>query len=234
MAADYAFLGTDLHSHLLPGIDDGAPDPDASLLLIRELMALGFNKLITTPHVIHDLHPNTRETIAAAMERLQAVLEREDIRIPFRAAAEYMADEYFEKLLGQKALLTLDDEQKVLIEFSTIAPPLDAPRLLFDIQMKGYLPVLAHPERYRYWHKHPSELERIKNAGAFLQVNLTSLAGFHGKSVEKTAWWLVRQGWVDFLATDLHHERHLQALRAFRKDGGWRELQQHGFLNKML
>lgn len=230
---DFSFLGTDFHSHLLPGIDDGSPDPETSVQLIQGLQEQGFHRLITTPHIIQDIYPNTAETIQKAYQLLQEYAAQRGVELPLRFAAEYMLDDSFKDQVTRKNLLTLDGE-KVLVEFPMAAAPLQEHQLLFDMQMHGYVPVLAHPERYRYWHTHLSHYEQLKNNGAYLQLNLTSLVGYHGSDVKKVAWQLLRKGWVDFLATDLHHEKHLRALQSFRQSLAFAELQKYPFLNGQL
>jgi protein-tyrosine phosphatase len=211
--ADYSFLNADMHSHLIPGIDDGSPDMDTSIGLITGMMQLGYHSIITTPHVMSGMYQNGREKILQGCEAVKLELKRRNIVVDFRAAAEYLLDDYFDSLLqGNEALLTIKDNL-VLVEFSFVSPPIDYKQKLFALQIKGYRPILAHPERYIYFHHQPSIYGDLKNAGCLFQVNLLSLMGYYGKNVAKIAARLLKDKSVDLLGTDLHHYKHLQLLR---------------------
>lgn len=207
--ANFSALGADMHSHLLPGIDDGAPEAAVSATLKKGLEEIGFNRFIATPHILWDMYKNTPETIGAALARLQQEHPHENLR----AAAEYYLDEHFDTLLdNNERLLTLDDK-KVLVEFSFVSAPIDLREKLFQLQIKGYTPVIAHPERYTYFAASKQVYEEFKTMGCLLQVNLLSLAGYYGKPAQELAEWLSARNLVDFVGTDLHHERHLDVLR---------------------
>ena len=202
-----------MHSHLLPGIDDGSPSPEVSLQLISGLAGLGYKKLITTPHVMWDIYRNTQEIIQAAYKTLTAAVKQEGIGIELHAAAEYYLDEHFVQMLDNNTpLLTLKDNL-VLIEFSFISSPFDLKEILFKLQIKGYQPVLAHPERYVYLNSNRGFYDELKDAGCLFQVNLLSLTNHYGKGVTELAQYLIKKNYVSLLGTDLHHERHLDALQ---------------------
>ena len=145
---DYAVLQTDMHSHLLPGIDDGAQDLQASVELIRGMRELGYQKLITTPHIIWDMFKNTPAIIHEKLYGLQKAVADAGIDVELQAAAEYFLDEHVEELLKKKEPLLTLNGNKVLTEFSMAFPSLNIKDLLFDMVMNGYQPVIAHPERY--------------------------------------------------------------------------------------
>ncbi|MBC7777734.1 MAG: hypothetical protein H7246_20035 [Phycisphaerae bacterium] len=209
--SDFSILGTDLHSHLLPGIDDGAPDLETSLNLIRDLQNLGFRRLFTTPHVMSDFYPNTRDVILRKKDQLQEALDELGMELEFGAAAEYYLDETFAALLKTEPLLTLPGN-RVLVEMSFHQPYPDLHRIIFDLQMKGYHPILAHPERYPYF-RSTDDYENLKAMGCALQINLLSLTGYYGKPVQSAAKTILGLGLADFLATDLHHARHAENLQ---------------------
>jgi len=208
---DFSILGTDLHSHLLPGIDDGAPDLETSLALIQELQTLGFQRIFTTPHVMSDIYPNSRNQILRKRDEVQEALDELGIEIEFDAAAEYYLDPNFAGMLKGERLLTLPGD-RVLVEMSFYQPYRDLHRLLFDLQMKGYHPILAHPERYPYY-RTAEDYENLKAMGCALQVNLLSLTGYYSKPIQSAAKTILDLGIADFLATDLHHTRHAENLR---------------------
>lgn len=210
-APDLSAIGTDMHSHLLPGIDDGSPDPATSLELLRGLQELGFRKFITTPHVLWDLYPNTDSSIEAAMGSLSQASGA--AVLPLHAAAEYMLDDHFAEMVRKREPLRTLREKYVLVEFSFVALPYQWKELVFELQMANYYPVLAHPERYGFLAAQPSIFREMADMGVVLQINLLSLTGYYGKQPQQTAQWLLKQGLVSFVGTDLHHHRHLQALR---------------------
>lgn len=210
---DYSALGVDMHSHLLPGIDDGSPDAATSVNYIKKMMELGYRKFICTPHVYPDLYPNTPDTITSALEVLRSKLKEEQIDVEVHAAAEYFIDDLFaDRLRNGEQLLTIH-KNFVLIEISFMQAPTDLKNILFDMIVQGYQPVLAHPERYNYYHSRKEVYHRFKDQGCLLQVNLLSLSGYYGRSVQDAAHYLVDQKLVDLIGTDLHHERHLEAMQ---------------------
>jgi protein-tyrosine phosphatase len=212
---DFSGLRCDMHSHLLPGIDDGAQDPQTSVKLINGMKDLGYQELITTPHILSDLYQNDRQTIGAAWNCLQPVMQEQNLNIPLRFAGEYFLDDYFDQLLQSKTPLLCIHQNKVLVEFSFINAPFNAKEKLFQLQIEGYQPVLAHPERYLYLSN--KAYDELKDAGCLFQVNILSLTGYYGKPPLELAQYLIRKDYVDLLGTDLHHERHLEALRSGHK-----------------
>ncbi|MDF2187082.1 CpsB/CapC family capsule biosynthesis tyrosine phosphatase [Paraflavitalea sp. CAU 1676] len=209
---DLSAIGTDMHSHLLPGIDDGSPDEAVSLTLIRGLQQLGYRQFITTPHIMWDVHKNNPTIINGAKERLEKAIRQDAIDVPLRAAAEYYLDDHFDGLLSQGIpLLTIKDNW-VLVEFSFVAPPRNLKDMLFEMQIKGYKPILAHPERYNYIISQKNLYDELKELGCYFQLNLLSLTGYYGKVTSELANYLIKKKYIDLLGTDLHHERHLEAL----------------------
>jgi tyrosine-protein phosphatase YwqE len=165
-------LKTDYHSHIIPGIDDGSPDGETSLMLINGMLQLGYENFVGTPHVMEDIWQNNTETIQNAHQLLQDVLKIAAIENNVRPAAEYLVDGNFEQLLAdKKKLLTIKDNW-VLIEISFIQPPMQLHDIIFEMQMQGYQPVFAHPERYNYYHSKKDELQAVKSAGCLIQSSL--------------------------------------------------------------
>ncbi len=209
---DYFPLKTDMHSHILPGIDDGSPDVETSVELVKGLIKQGVTHSIATPHIIGDMFRNTPETIQKALDQLRKELAKQKIKFEVTAAAEYMLDSYFFELLNAETkLLTLKDNI-ILTEFSYASIPDDPGKLSFAIIMAGYTPILAHPERYPYYYSNYKMFHHLADLGFLLQVNLLSLTGYYGKEAAKVAQYLLKNELVSFVGTDMHHERHLQAL----------------------
>jgi protein-tyrosine phosphatase len=206
---DFSAIKTDMHSHLVPGIDDGSPDTATSVTLKKGLEALGFAQFITTPHIMWDMYKNTTETIEDALQQLQQEPNQQNIR----PAAEYFMDEYFDGLVNRDEPLLTISAKKVLVEFSFVSPPMDLKEKLFNLQMKGYQPILAHPERYQYFSGKKSMYDDFKSMDCLFQVNLLSLSGYYGKIPAELASYLISKKYIDFVGTDLHHQRHLEALQ---------------------
>lgn len=211
---DLSAISTDMHSHLLPGIDDGSPDVETSLKLISGLQALGFKKFITTPHILWDLYRNDNISISAAEKNLLHAASQGNLQLPLRSAAEYMMDDHFSELVRKKEPLRRISENSVLVEFSFVSLPFEWKETLFELQIQGYQPILAHPERYNFLAAQPSVFEDIANMGVLLQMNINSLTGYYGKPAYSMAKYLVKKKLVHLLGTDCHHERHLDAIRS--------------------
>lgn len=209
-------LGTDMHSHLLPGLDDGAETITHSLELLRELRKLGFRKLVMTPHVMGDFYKNTPAGIRAALAELQAAATAAgfgDMRL--ECAAEYYLDEWLgQKLAEGTELLTFGGERRYLLfETSYMNEPFNLQHTIFELKAAGYRPVLAHPERYTYFYGRFSEIQKLKHEyGVLLQLNLNSLAGYYSPAARHAAEQMIDNGLVDFVGSDTHHLRHTTAL----------------------
>jgi tyrosine-protein phosphatase YwqE len=216
-ATDLSGIKTDMHSHILPGIDDGAQDEEQSVQLIKGLQELGYAKFIATPHILSDMYPNNRETITGALSNLGAVLKENDHTVDLSAAAEYYLDDHFTGLLESNTPLLTLTEKYVLVEFPFVSAPYNYKEQLFQLQLSGYQPVLAHPERYSYFYYQKEVFDDLKSAGCLFQSNLLSLIGYYGKQAQDLALYLKKKGYINLLGTDLHHLRHLEALRTSKQ-----------------
>lgn len=212
LPSSYFPIVTDIHSHILPGIDDGSPDIETSLILVEGLMRLGIKQAIITPHIIGDLYRNDAFTINKALALLQKTLLEKQIDFTVSAAAEYMLDAYFFELLASDTSLLTLKNNLVLTEFSYADKPYNVEQQLFKIITEGYQPILAHPERYGYYHNDFKQYNHLNEIGFLLQVNLLSLTGYYGKPAAKAANYIIKNNLHSFVGTDLHHERHLNAL----------------------
>jgi tyrosine-protein phosphatase YwqE len=208
---DFSVVGVDMHSHVLPGIDDGAQDVGQSIELIRAMMDVGIKRIIATPHIMADYYRNTPETIHAALDVLRAELVKENIDIKVDAAAEYFCDEAFVSKLDTEKLLSFGEEKFLLFEFSFMSMPPDFMETLRKMRKAGYQPILAHPERYGYFSV--EKCSELKDWGCLMQVNTTSLTGYHGKDVKKFAEQLIDELLVEFISSDMHHLKHAEALK---------------------
>lgn len=230
-----SLVGVDLHSHLIPGIDDGAKDMERLIELVLALKAMGYTKLITTPHV-SDMFLNKKEVILEGYRALKTELRLRDIEIEIEVAAEYYADEHFEMLLHKKDILTFGGEKKYLLfELSYFTPPTDLESLVYDIKLAGYTPVLAHPERYVYFHNNIDEYINLKAMGVLFQINLNSIVNYYSEEVTQAVKKLITYGLVDFIGSDTHHRRHTKFLKESFSNGLYLKIFKHNtILNDTL
>ena len=218
---DFSVLKTDIHSHLIPGIDDGAQDLNESLDLIFALQELGFSKIITTPHTMSDFYKNTPEIIINGQEDVQNALDKMDTKIEFMAASEYYVDFDFQKKIDKKEFLTFGSKY-LLIEFPFIGEPINVDKIIFNLQLSGYNVVLAHPERYLYYEL--NDYERLTNKGVLLQLNLLSITGYYMPEVKKQAEKLINADLVSFAGTDCHNIRQINYLKKCFTNPLWHKL----------
>lgn len=230
------FWHTDVHSHICPGIDDGARSPEMSIQLVRGMEELGFTHMIATPHVTDGSFPNTPLTIAESYLSLCEQCKKEGLRMQFSCSAEYRIDDLLFDMLRDKSIRPLPGGY-ILVENSWFQEPFNLEGLFFDLRNEHSLkPVMAHPERYRYYQRHRDRLEYLHNKGAFMQINILSLAGHYGKAEKNTAEWLLANNLVSFIGSDIHRTAHLEAIRNYFCSKDYRKLEakSHLILNDTL
>lgn len=202
-----ARIGTDIHSHLIPGVDDGSPSVEASIEMLRALHELGFSRFITTPHIMADSYRNTPEIIHRGLDVLREGIAKAGLNVQVEAAAEYYLDEEFETKLLRSPLLSFGGSKKYLLfEMSYVTRSMSLEQVIFDLQMAGYCPVLAHPERYHFfWGNDGVDLIReVADKEVKLQLNIGSLAGSYDARAGKIGKWLLKEKLISFVGTDLH------------------------------
>ena len=203
----------DFHNHILPGIDDGAQTLEDSLDLIKAFESIGITNFVATPHVIGEYYPNTPQTIHSALENVQEVTTA---NIKIKAAAEYMMDQHFVEIIENSDILTIVGKN-VLVEMSYFQPPLNLNEILFKLQNHSFLPILAHPERYAYLHSRQLEKYKdLKSRGCQFQLNMLSLSGHYGDSIQKTAFQLIENGMIDFISSDVHRLDHIDKIKKIK------------------
>lgn len=211
-------IQVDIHNHVLPSIDDGAQDVGQSAYLLRSLADLGFQEIIATPHTAAGIYLNTPESIKNAYQIVQnsAILEKSLLK---GFASEYMLDDYFDRLIPSGLLCLPNQAQQkyVLVELPYMDLPYFWHDSVFALRRAGYIPILAHPERYAYI-KPSTMLDRFQSTGIMFQLNLLSVGGYYGKSVMQLAECYMREGLYDFAGTDAHHENHILGLQRMAND----------------
>lgn len=231
---DLSTLKVDMHSHLIPSVDDGSQSMDHTIGMLIRFAELGYKKVITTPHIMYDYYRNTPEIILGGLEKVRAEIERLNIPIEIDAAAEYFFDEHFVYLIENEKLLTFG-QNELLFEFSFAAKPNGIDGLVFKLKSKGYQPVLAHYERYLFFLEEGIEpAKKLREKGVFIQMNLNSLTGHYGPAIKKQAELLVDNNLIDYIATDCHRIEHLQILEKNLDKKYFRKLQEMEFRNKNL
>lgn len=210
--ADLGVLGTDVHSHFIPGIDDGAQTLEQSIALLTAMRELGYRKVITTPHSMADGYRNTPEIILGGLAKLRDEVARIGLDIEVEAAAEYYLDHELERKVAERSVLTFGDNL-LLFELPFISEPAILGTVVFQMQTMGYRPVLAHPERYGFWYNDFSKYEDLKSRGVLFQLNTVALAGAYGPQAKQIAERLIDAGFYELLGSDCHHMGHIEAIK---------------------
>jgi len=232
--ANWSFLGADMHSHFIPGIDDGAKTIEDSITLISAMKDMGYKTIITTPHVMIDYYPNTRETIQDGLETVKKALAERQIDISIKAAAEYYIDEYFISLLDKNEPLLAVHNNEVLVEFSMLYEPMMLNDVIFKMQSSGYKPIIAHPERYVFFHRDFNRYRELRDNGCLLQMNMLSVTGHYGNHIKAIAEELLRKGMYDYCGSDMHHEKHANMMRKMAVSQDYHKFAGYPFLNPRL
>ncbi len=203
---------TDIHCHVLPGIDDGAKAVKDAISMLKKYSQMGIYNIIATPHIMKDYYENTPQSIEKSFKRLESVLTPARLtHLKINAAAEHMIDSNFETILEKNTVMPLA-KKYLLVELSYLQPPINLFSILQQIRESGFWPVLAHPERYSYYYNTPDMYKTLKQMGCFFQLNLLSLSEYYGKSVQKTAVTLLENNLIDFVGTDAHNLYQLEKI----------------------
>lgn len=225
-------IHTDMHSHLLAGLDDGVKTHEEALLLIQNFSRLGYRKIITTPHIMSDYYRNEPEQIIAKLKELNNVLEANRVPIVVEAAAEHYLDEsLLTKIHEQKRLLTFGSNH-LLFETNFFSEPYLLNEFIFNAITQGYKPVLAHPERYQYMTM--EKAEDLRGRGVLLQLNIPSIVGYYGKPVERMAVKLIEAGWIDMVGSDCHNLLQFKALEDAFKNKNFKKALDLRLINNLL
>jgi tyrosine-protein phosphatase YwqE len=231
---DLSLVKTDLHSHLIPGIDDGSKSLEESLMMLKRFSELGYQKVITTPHIMSDFYKNTPEIILNGLETVRQGIKKENINIEIEAAAEYYLDFDLEKLIKAKNILTFGDNH-ALFELSFSNEPPRVKEAIFAFQTEGYKPIMAHVERYPFYFNQFDTINDFRNRGCLIQLNINSLSGQYGPQVKKMAEEMIDKDMVDVIGSDCHHIGHLDLLNSVRTNPYLHKVVHHpNLLNKLL
>jgi tyrosine-protein phosphatase YwqE len=203
-----------MHSHLLPGLDDGVKSFEESAQVIRYLKDLGYKKLITTPHVMSDIYRNTADTILLRLDELKQYLIAKNIEMEISAAAEYYLDETLMDSIQRDLQMLTFGNRYLLFETNFLTEPFNLKEFIFEASTRNYKLILAHPERYLYLHKNMGKAEDLLNRGVQFQLNISSLTGYYSKQAQSMARQLIDKGWVHWVGSDCHHITHAELLKS--------------------
>ena len=218
---DFSVLKTDIHSHFIPGIDDGAPDMETTISLIKEMQGLGFKKVITTPHVMSDFYKNSSDIILKGLTDIRSELKVQNINMEIEAAAEYYIDYDFEQKIGNEKFLTFGDNY-ILVELSFMEAPKNMFDIIFKLQLEGYKVVLAHPERYAFFTM--DDYEELVNREVLLQINWLSIIGYYSPQIEQKTKDLISADMVSFIGSDCHNMNHAELYKKCQTKKAWHDL----------
>lgn len=230
-----AELETDIHSHFAPGIDDGCKTAKEAVDLLKQYKNLGIKRIVCTPHIQKEFYKNTKETISKAFLSLQDAMKESKLSLEMHFAAEYLIDEHFEELIEKDEILHFGKNRFVLTELSYYTPYPKYKEIIKKLQNKGYTVILAHPERYSYWHYNLDTLKELHRDGVLMQVNLPSLVAYYGNTVRKQAISLIRNGLIDLAGGDIHNQRYMNAVINVQKEKAFGNAMKYNvFKNKLL
>lgn len=221
-----------MHSHLVPGIDDGVTSNEQSLETITKLMDLGYEKFITTPHIMSDTYPNNPSIIRERLSSLNEFLRSKSMNVEVQAAAEYYLDEYTMRAVSAPEEMLTFGNKYLLFETNYLSEPYVLKDFIFQATSKGYHPVLAHPERYQYMTM--QKAEDLTDRGVLLQVNLLSLSGFYMKAAQKLAEKLIEKKMISFLGTDCHSPLQAIALEKSLRTPAFKKAMDLPLLNEKI
>ncbi|MCM1310530.1 MAG: hypothetical protein NC301_05825 [Bacteroides sp.] len=204
-----------MHCHIIPGVDDGSPDVETSLTLLVHMSRWGLKRIFASPHSTQDRYENTPQSLAKPFAELKDAIQAKQMSIELHHHMEYRIDDFFLRQFDNDNIVTLP-ENFLLIENSFSHEPWGMNNVVYDLINHGYNPILAHPERYAFYALHHRDRYKdLHNMGVYFQVNLLSLAGHYGKMERETAVYLLKQGMVQFIGTDLHRMSHVETITRY-------------------
>ena len=229
-----SIVSTDMHSHLIPGVDDGSTSMEESIAMIQSLIEIGYTNFFTTPHIMGDFYKNSPENLIPLRDLVRAELKSKNIACTFNVAAEYYIDEwFFERVKNKEALLTMGNGY-LLVETSYLNRPNNFYEVIFALQTQGYKVILAHPERYTYMYNNFKGYQDIFDRGVYFQLNLNSLTGYYSPKAKSIAEKLVKKGMVHFIGTDCHTPKHIDVLQRAINSKTYKKLSELPLLNDTL
>ena len=196
----------DIHSHLIPNVDDGAKSPEETIELIKEAREAGITDIILTPHYIINSYEQNAETLILLKDKLQQIINSENIKVNLHIGMEVYITDNLVEILKQNKILTLAGSKYLLMELplNTNVQYLDM--VIFKLIENNIIPIIAHPERYKFVQEDPSKVRELIESGCLIQSNIGSILGIYGKKAKKTIKYLLKNDLINFIATDTHRK----------------------------
>ncbi|MDD2529744.1 MAG: hypothetical protein PHN41_00790 [Bacteroidales bacterium] len=209
---DLSVVGTDLHSHLIPGVDDGSQSFEESISLLKQLKELGYKKVITTPHIYYDSYLDGYDVLYNKLEELRSLAKENVIDIEIILGGEFLLDDDISDRVKKNQIISFGDNY-LLFEFPMQTEPMGYEEWLFDLQLAGYNLIMAHPERYSFLNKDIKKYSALKDRGILFQINIASFSGYYGERIQKIAESMAAENMIDLIGSDCHGQRHIEALK---------------------
>lgn len=212
----------DIHSHIIPNVDDGARSVEETFNILKEAQEAGFTDVILTSHFLLNYYETNAQELIFWKEKLQEVLKKQGTKINLHSGMEIYITNQMEELLENKKILTLANSRYMLIELPLATNVKYFDYVVYYLEAKGIKPVIAHPERYKCVQKDPDIVEEYIEKGCLIQCNYGSIVNLYGREAEKTIKTLLKKNQVHFLGSDVHRENGtyliiLDAIKKIRK-----------------
>lgn len=209
---------TDIHSHILFDVDDGSNSIEESIELLKKLKDIGFNNIILTPHYIKDTeYSSENEEKKQKFEQLKLALKENNININIYLGNEIFINKEIDKLIKEEKISTLNNTKYILIELPFHNEIVNLEDIIHELKIKGYIPIIAHPERYTYLQKDHKEVDKLKEEGFLFQANYASILGYYGKESQKLLKYMLKKQYIDFFGTDVHKTAKTFVIDNFKK-----------------
>lgn len=209
---------TDIHSHILFDVDDGSRSLEESIELLKKMKEIGFNNVICTPHYIEnsDYMCDNLEKLNK-LEIIKEELKKQNIDINVYLGNEIFINKNIHNLINDNSIYTLNNTNYILVEFPFHNEILNIEDVIYELGVKGYKTIIAHPERYSYFQNNYKEVDRLRKEGFVFQGNYSSILGYYGKESQKLLKYMLKKGYIDFLGTDIHRTSKTFVIDNFKK-----------------
>ena len=230
---NHLFYNTDVHCHILPGVDHGSKNVEQSLAMLQAQLNMGINRVICTSHVTAGTFENTPQSLGDAYQLLKQAVADAGLPVELHYSAEYRLDEYFQQERAAEHLIPMPGNY-LLLENSFQQELLGLDELFFELRIKRYHIMMAHPERYSYYTRRRQRYEELHRRGVKFQVNILSLAGYFGEGARSNALWLLKNDLVDMLGSDMHDLDHARVIQDYINSKEWRKKIAPALENRLL
>ena len=209
---------TDIHSHILFDVDDGSRNVEESIELLKKMKEIGFDNVILTPHYIQGSEYNCEnKEKKVKFKKIKSGLEKQGIDINIYLGNEIFINDSIYELIKNNIIHTLNNTRYVLVELPFHNQIMNLEDIIYELKIKGLIPIIAHPERYSYFQKNYKEVDRLKEEGFLFQGNYASILGYYGKESQKLLKYMLKKQYIDYLGTDIHRTNKSYVLDNFNK-----------------